>query len=724
MTPTSPLNQTVSSAIPAPAHCQADILAAFQGTLPPVRVPLRYRLGILLVAVVMLILPLIYIGITLLVAYVVYAHAVNDTFLLGLGSGRGQLLAVLIYLAPIIIGGILVLFMFKPLFSQPPRPPQREPVDPAKEPLLFAFVERVCAAVGAPRPKRIALDCEVNASASFRRGLLSMVGNDLVLTIGLPLVAELSLREFAGVLAHEFGHFAQGAGMRLTYIIRSISHWFTRVVYERDAWDERLVHWSQSLDIRLSWVIYLARFFVWLTRRILWVLMILGHAVSGFMLRQMEFDADRYEARLAGSDAFASTMRKIVTLSIAAQGARSDLSEFYREGRLGDNLPKLIQHNVNQFAPEAHAQISALMTRSATNLFATHPNEAARIARAQREQAPGIFHSEQPAALLFTNFDQSCKAVTEVFYTDLFRHTRWRANLHDVDELLSRQEQERAVFNALVRYWQGIYQSNRPLRLPAWQLDDTSALVEASCDEADVRQQLVAARTELLRIAPPFRQWQARGTGRSRGLHNLVEQQLVTQEELIGRRLLLGLQLLYVPAIAKQTPQSAEWRMESGVLLPVLKLLDEQLDAMGALHSGTLRLAQLLQMLSQDQGNEQLVAVVFQQRDETLARIKTLRNQLDTAAYPFAHAKGVVKLGVFVLEQIPLRDNLGDILKAAQMMIESMMRLRARIVGTLCLMAEAMEQALGLVPLPDVPTDEAQAPNADPSETEKAADSK
>ena len=38
---------------------------------------------------------------------------------------------------------------------------------------------------------------------------MSLLSNDLVLSIGLPLVAALSLREFACVLAHEFGHCKQ-----------------------------------------------------------------------------------------------------------------------------------------------------------------------------------------------------------------------------------------------------------------------------------------------------------------------------------------------------------------------------------------------------------------------------------------------------------------------------------------------------------------------------------
>ena len=58
---------------------------------------------------------------------------------------------------------------------------------------------------------------------------------------------------------------------------------------------------------------------VWLTRRLLWVLMMLGNAISCFLLRQMEFDADRYEARVAGSAAFESTALKLQGLGLAAR---------------------------------------------------------------------------------------------------------------------------------------------------------------------------------------------------------------------------------------------------------------------------------------------------------------------------------------------------------------------------------------------------------------------
>ena len=128
------------------------------------------------------------------------------------------------------------------------------------------------------------------------------------------------MQQFAGVLAHEFGHFTQGWGMRLSYVIRSISLWFTRVVYERDAWDQKLIDWSRTGEVRIQAVVMLVRFSVFVTRKVLWVLMMAGHAVSGILLRQMEHDADMHEILLAGSPTFESTCRRLAVLNVATQG--------------------------------------------------------------------------------------------------------------------------------------------------------------------------------------------------------------------------------------------------------------------------------------------------------------------------------------------------------------------------------------------------------------------
>src|SRR5690606_26615475 len=118
-----------------------------------------------------------------------------------------------------------------------------------------------------------------------------------------------------------------------------------RSVYQRDNWDEWLESTTESVDIRIGWVLLLARGMVWATRRILALLLHLSMAISGYALRQMEYDADRYEARFAGSDAFESTTRKMGYLGAALQTAYSQLGRMQREGTLVDDLPRLVVLN-------------------------------------------------------------------------------------------------------------------------------------------------------------------------------------------------------------------------------------------------------------------------------------------------------------------------------------------------------------------------------------------
>src|SRR5205807_3169614 len=241
------------------------IVEAIHGQIEPVRTSPMYVAGMTLVAFVMVLLPLVYLSLIVLVAGLLWHHATHSITLFQHARGRNLKGAFALYAGPLVIGGIVLLFMVKPLFAPRRRETTPLAVDPEKEPLLIEFVQKLCAAVHAPAPREIRLDSEVNASAALRRGFWSLFGNDLTLTIGLPLVAGMSLRQFGGVLAHEFGHFSQGAGMRLTYIIRSISFWFVRVVYERDSWDEWLNQQARDSEGWLNLLVQLTRGCVWIT---------------------------------------------------------------------------------------------------------------------------------------------------------------------------------------------------------------------------------------------------------------------------------------------------------------------------------------------------------------------------------------------------------------------------------------------------------------------------
>ncbi len=141
-------------------------VGALSGTIVTDRVSPLYMLGLLIVAIAMVLLPLIYIAMIGGVVYLVYLHATVNTSIFA-GGGPG-LLKMLAYFGPIVIGAILIFFMIKPLFVRAGGETGAIELAEEQQPELFAFVASVCSCVGAPVPKRIDIDCQANASASFR----------------------------------------------------------------------------------------------------------------------------------------------------------------------------------------------------------------------------------------------------------------------------------------------------------------------------------------------------------------------------------------------------------------------------------------------------------------------------------------------------------------------------------------------------------------------------
>src|SRR5579875_2256716 len=164
-----------------------DILEAFQDDIQPVRRTMAYRVSILFLAVAMLVLPALYVLLVSGIACLLYFHATSNAA--AIFRTRHWVPIFFLYIGPIGVGGILLFFMVKPLFARKARKHKLRTLKATEEPLLFALVSRIAQAVGAPEPKRIDIDGQVNASASFGSWLGVLFGGDLVLTLGLPLVA-------------------------------------------------------------------------------------------------------------------------------------------------------------------------------------------------------------------------------------------------------------------------------------------------------------------------------------------------------------------------------------------------------------------------------------------------------------------------------------------------------------------------------------------------------
>jgi len=404
----------------------AEILKSFGPPVRHTRVSLLYQIGLVMVTLVMLVLPLIYLGMIGAAAYGVYYWATHFSGLLAAGTltRRGAPAAylgrLLIYFVPLFLGAVFGLFLIKPLFARRVAHAQPLALNPGVEQTLYAFIAKICESVGAPMPTRIDLDCELNAAAGLRRGFRSLFRNDLVLVIGLPLVAGLTLEEFAGVIAHEFGHFTQGFGMRLSYIVRRISGWFARLCFVRDAWDVRLAEMvEESGDGYAMLLGGCVQFGIWCTRLLLMGLMFLGHGVSCFLLRQMEFDADSYEAKVAGSEVAERTIIKFNLLGEALKRTYKEIRSAWNTSRkLPDNFPAFFAFQASLLPQPVRTKIADTVGLSRTGLFGTHPSDGDRIRSVRRAGEPGIFHLDQPASVLFSNFEAVAKQITLQHYNE------------------------------------------------------------------------------------------------------------------------------------------------------------------------------------------------------------------------------------------------------------------------------------------------------------------
>ena len=169
------------------------------------------------------------------------------------------------------VAGTVMLFLFtlKFIFKlKNNKPKNRIKLNKETYPELWSFILKICDETGAPKPKSIYADPDVNAYVSYTNMWLSLfLPVKKELTIGLGLVSCVNMSEFKAIMSHEFGHFAQRSMKIGSYIIsaNTIIH---DMIYSRDRWDNILDQWRAS-DIRLSFAAWIITPVIWIIRQVL-----------------------------------------------------------------------------------------------------------------------------------------------------------------------------------------------------------------------------------------------------------------------------------------------------------------------------------------------------------------------------------------------------------------------------------------------------------------------
>ncbi|WP_431049869.1 M48 family metallopeptidase [Roseateles sp. L2-2] len=218
--------------------------------------------------------------------------------------------AALVTLAPAAVfdnwlfwGAGVLGFVLMAWLAQPSRHGSTQHLSREQAPRLYARVDEMTDAIGAPRLHAIAIDNSINAGALEENRGVSLRPTRRVLILGLPLLRLLDTAAAEAVIAHELGHFSRRHGR--------LGHWLYRT---RAAWTAWAASVREDEDDSSPWdragANFAELFLPWFSR------------ASEAHSRRCEFEADALAAQWASPEALARALL-LIEIAVMRQGDAS-----------------------------------------------------------------------------------------------------------------------------------------------------------------------------------------------------------------------------------------------------------------------------------------------------------------------------------------------------------------------------------------------------------------
>jgi len=261
----------------------------------------------------------------------------------------------------------------------------------------------------------------MQASANYKHLLTSFLEDDLTLTIGLPVISEMTMPEFANILASALGQFTDKTEMRLSYIITTVNLWFAQVVYERDVLDEKLAMQSFTAEGSISQIpLTIAHSFIWLSRKILTLFLLTGHFFSRSFVRRLQFKADDCSVQLAGFESFKSSLMKRDTLASASDEAFTQLKSQRdpNDNSLPDDFILLISSVIRQQSQNDNVKPKKSSPQEKSVRSTVYPSHQERLEHVNKTVSKDLFPSDKLASTLFINLEELNKNASVRLYRE------------------------------------------------------------------------------------------------------------------------------------------------------------------------------------------------------------------------------------------------------------------------------------------------------------------
>ncbi|WP_033222935.1 M48 family metallopeptidase [Kitasatospora phosalacinea] len=289
---------------------------------------------------------------------------------------EGTVLAVTVFLAVAIVRGMLASLRAGRLGPAT----GAVAITSQEQPQLWEEVRAAARAAGERAPEELFLVAEVNAGVAEQSRLLGLLPGRRRMSLGLPLLAGLSVPQLRAVLAHEFGHFSQGDTRLGGLTMRGRA---------------AVVHTVRAFEAGGTWLHHpVGRLYAAYARMFL--------RASQSIARQQELVADQVAVRHAGREATAAALRATSVLEAAH---RHYLAMYAALGEPLGALPPVGEVDGGfrrLLAARTAEQLAQLATESRPprpHPYDSHPPTAQRIALIEALPPGGGDRPDGPGAL-------------------------------------------------------------------------------------------------------------------------------------------------------------------------------------------------------------------------------------------------------------------------------------------------------------------------------------
>jgi len=237
------------------------------------------------------------------------------------------------------------------------------------------------------------------------------------------------------------------------------------VIFERDKWDAGLAAFSHRHVIYLMIIAKMVEGMVWLARQFLKLLMRLGHMISAYMMRQMEYDADHYEQEIAGRADFRETFLQLRIANLGWQISGGHLGRLKTERRLVDDVPLLVRRMIATLPTQTVESMKESLDsdRRVAKWYDTHPSDFQRLTRSASRTENGVLEGDGPALRLLSGYEALSKKLTLVEYANAVHRKITQDKLIPTAVFLEENSARTRQVDATLRFFGGLLCERRQL---------------------------------------------------------------------------------------------------------------------------------------------------------------------------------------------------------------------------------------------------------------------